>query len=949
MSATTLILKVNAIANEPIKLPVCPGSYFNAITKFEATVKWGDNEVDHMDIASTAAHTLEHTYSVSGEYAIVIEGGWVTSPGAQIGRLAFPAAAIRPQDNTMDKITTIKNMKNFWVHGQGDFKDCGSLTRIEDKIKILTSVDPSNNISLDQSPSSTALFIETFKACVNLSYLKLCTFLITNKVTSIKSIFADAAAFNRSVTDWDTSSVTDMSGAFQGATSFNRIVNFFDTESVLDMSDMFNGATAFNEWLNMWNVKKVKNMARMFKEAESFNTKLYKLRPIECLDMTEMFKGAVAFNQDIGTWKLGKVQHMEGMFCGATSFNQDISQWDTSQCTSMSGTFEYATNFNNFVNGWKTGNVQNMNSMFKGATSFDKPVHKWDTSSVTDMNNMFEKAASFNQPPSKWDTSSVQTMSGMFKDAASFNSDIYEWDTSSVTNMNNMFENATNFNSFVNSWDTSAVTSMENMFKSATNFNNFVNEWDMTSVQSIAGMFTDAVNFNKKVDKWTTTSITDMSEVFLGASSFNQEVKTWDTSNVVSVRGMFQNATNFKKGLGPLNLDSVPESSGWTCFLHDAAKYIPTQWKYYDRDCTWTPNVQQFEPLLFSGSHTGTTMRAPIIPAPATPTRPGGTNNKTFTDDPENGSQFSHPSLISKQNMLDDDPDTYTDSYTVSQRGSAVWEQIKVNNVPAGTSGYVNIKWCRKGKNTNHVVVWRSPNQSFSNGNRLSHYVDSNPSEWQQAELLLSGWTGATQEEIINTSIRYTDGIEEIMIIAYIDDVLTCTDEGPSGVYRIDPTSGGSWGPGWDSNQLGTFDTTSTPAIPKTLNVKWLGFNPFTNQPAGTNNTSFVGPATFTKVDSSFNAAALNGRGIWEVLVAPTGAELRWNDARSVYELYDQCPAGTNGFQIYTIEQTPDIELGTHEEITTSKPAPFTLMFSTDTLQLYVYDGNLWRIFNRDT
>lgn len=121
-----------------------------------------------------------------------------------------------------------------------------------------------------------------------------------------------------------------------------------------------------------------------------------------------------------------------------------------------------------------------------------------------------------------------------------------------------------------------------------------------------------------------------------------------------------------------------------------------------------------------------------------------------------------------------------------------------------------------------------------------------------------------------------------------------CSDGGSKGVITYESGSF-AWGPGWDPNQATTYDTSQSPAIPTVINLKWLGYNPYTNNPAGTNNTTFVGPATFTKVDSSWNAAALGGRGLYELLVTSTGEELRWNDTLAQYQLYATCKPGFTG------------------------------------------------------
>jgi len=73
---------------------------------------------------------------------------------------------------------------------------------------------------------------------------------------------------------WNTSSVTTMRSMFSGATAFNQDISSWDVSNVTDMQYMFNNADAFNEDISSWDVSSVTNMYGMFFDAAVFNQDL---------------------------------------------------------------------------------------------------------------------------------------------------------------------------------------------------------------------------------------------------------------------------------------------------------------------------------------------------------------------------------------------------------------------------------------------------------------------------------------------------------------------------------------------------------------------------------------------------------------------------------------------------------------------------------------------------
>jgi len=245
-------------------------------------------------------------------------------------------------------------------------------------------------------------------------------------VTTLRSMFERATAFNYDISEWDVSSVTDMSEMFYLATTFNQDIGSWDTSNVTDMGGMFYQASAFNQDIGSWNTANVTNMDTMFYEASAFNQDIGSWNTANVTSMFFMFT-RTSFNQNIGGWNTANVQTMSSMFSGITGFNQNIGSWNTANVVDMAYMFYEASAFNQDIGGWNTANVTGMAYMFDGATSFNQNIGSWDTSNVTDMDSMFRGATSFNQDIGSWNTVGVTSMSNMFNGAITFDQDLTGW------------------------------------------------------------------------------------------------------------------------------------------------------------------------------------------------------------------------------------------------------------------------------------------------------------------------------------------------------------------------------------------------------------------------------------------------------------------------------------------------------------------------------------------
>lgn len=301
-------------------------------------------------------------------------------------------------------------------------------------------------------------------------------------VTSMLSMFQDAASLNSDLSLWDTSNVTNMSSLFFGATSFNGPIGTWDTSKVTTMQSMFRLASSFNQNISNWNTGAVTNM--------SF-----------------MFTSAVSFNQDISNWNTGNVTTMAAMLQSAPVFNQDIGGWNTSKVTTMLTMFNGASAFNQDIGGWDISRVTNMVSMFNSATAFNQPIGPWNTSAVTNMQTMFASAAAFNQDLSNWDVSNVTTFASMFASATAFNGDVTTWDITGATTLIGMFTSAHSFNRSLAGWDVSGITTSSGFTNMLSNSGLSVANYDATLIAWDALSLSPSKNFGTTGLKYCTASV----------------------------------------------------------------------------------------------------------------------------------------------------------------------------------------------------------------------------------------------------------------------------------------------------------------------------------------------------------------------------------------------------------------------------------------------------------
>ncbi len=405
--------------------------------------------------------------------------------------------------------------------------------------------------------------------------------IVTTLMTDFSYIFIESdfeSAFNKPISDWDTSKVTNMSQMFQDAKAFNQDISKWNVSKVTDMSFMFFGARAFNQNLSGWNTSSVKNMSHMF-----------------C--------GAWKFNSDISGWDTRNVEDMEKMFSGA-EFNRNLSGWNVAKVTNMQGMFNGASIFNNGgssgIGNWDTRNVEKMYAMFHGATLFNQDLSRWNVAKVTSANRGY-----FASPPlllnpaflPKWpllsfnfltntiflQEDSVPSSFPKFTQEDPRGTGTLEWfavvDNSSSSRQRIIdYANSTgsavsdyfkpsgesvpvDFNNIV----TTLMTDMSFIFANTPNtpapFNKDISRWDIKNVTIMYGMFLNNGEFNQNISKWDVANVIEMGLLFMNSDKFNQNISSWNVAKVTNMQGMFSNASIFNSNISGWNVAKVTDMS----------------------------------------------------------------------------------------------------------------------------------------------------------------------------------------------------------------------------------------------------------------------------------------------------------------------------------------------------------------------------------------------------
>ena len=258
-------------------------------------------------------------------------------------------------------------------------------------------------------------------------------------VKDLTGTFANSAAANLDLSEFNVSSVESLYSTFYGSQATNLNIANWDVSNVYDLSGTFYGSQAKNLDVSKWHTSNVTTMYSTFYTSKSTTI-------------------------DVSKWNTSKVNNMRATFYGTIATTLDVSKWDTSNVTTMYSTF-YGTKATVLdVSKWNTSNVTDMSYMFYGVSAPSGPLENFNTSKVTAMRSMFYSSSIKTLNLSEWDTSKVTDFSSMFMTAQATEINTSGWNTSSATDMYAMFSEVKDTTLDVTSFDVSHVTDFGHMF-----------------------------------------------------------------------------------------------------------------------------------------------------------------------------------------------------------------------------------------------------------------------------------------------------------------------------------------------------------------------------------------------------------------------------------------------------------------------------------------------------
>lgn len=322
---------------------------------YNVNVDWGDGSSSTILTytgtgagAWLAANT--HTYSVAGDYTVVMTGvieGWNFAE--------YPTSK--------NAITDVQNWGPLTITTNNAFNGCGNL-----------------DVSATDSPTVTSADLSySFFGCTSLTGVG--GVWGVGSVTSFQSMFQNCIAFNGDVSLWNVSSGTDFRQMFSGCSAFNGDLSLWDVSSMTLSQQMFSQCSAFNSDLSLWDVSSLQNCFAMFDRATSFNSDISGWTLTSIRYMSSMFSGASSFNHPIGSWDISNLWSLpwvDGEFAlssflnNATAFDQDLSGLDISGATQLynfiSGSGISVSNYNLTLIGFASQDV-NFNVTFGSPTA----------------------------------------------------------------------------------------------------------------------------------------------------------------------------------------------------------------------------------------------------------------------------------------------------------------------------------------------------------------------------------------------------------------------------------------------------------------------------------------------------------------------------------------------------------------------------------------------------
>lgn len=520
-------MRIKTVANcTEIGIPIGPPSFLNE-TNFWFKVNFDVNDpsvlpvvikdTSHPNIrvnSSSGALTLYNQYSTAGQRDILIQGGFGNN-GSSNEQFCFaqtskhdsngdakPFSGRAPNSTPANiKEIVISSNREFFLHGQGDFKDFSNLDRLSgwNKYNVIKSADPAAEIR--KAATGTAFVDRTFQGCTSLTNNVNVAGIANSKdiLKSAQYTFADSAGLKIS---WYLTGVTNANYMFLNCTSnFDFPMQVLFKRNVIlpvvtSAKGMFEGCTNFTgasaTQISAWRMKSCTNASGMFK-----NTGIVDGTSIEylfgdgtnstMLDVSSLFEGCTSFTgEKFNKTRFSDLTTAANMFKGCTSFNpaaiNKLLSVASATLTDISGILEDCSSLTDgLIWTWKFPNVTNAENAMKGCSSFNGSIFEWfrQNTTVENTSGMFEGCSSWTGSSSQGGSNQTNfrllactNADRMFKGCTALNTtklgNLFRLNTPVVTSAQSMFEGCTSLDINASQWKLTSLLNATNMFKGCT-------------------------------------------------------------------------------------------------------------------------------------------------------------------------------------------------------------------------------------------------------------------------------------------------------------------------------------------------------------------------------------------------------------------------------------------------------------------------------------------------
>ena len=543
-------------------------SYRDREFNYSFRVDWGDGTVETITSADA-----RHTYTRAGEYQTVING--------QLEAFGFWQVP-----DSREQLLVVSELGDVgWQNLSGAFFRCSNLRAV---------------IGGDVSEVSDFSYLFYGASRLMLPGPALADWQ-TERVTTMRAMFAGAPFANPKVDSWNTSRVTDMSGVFQGSTRAKPKVNHWDTSQVTTFAGMFQGAGNVVVDLSSWELAQARDLSFMFADSQVVVQGLSSWDTGQVTSMYGMFSGGRApVDAGIASWNFSNVRYLDNMFNGITLATSTYSSLlkGIAATTNQSGVVLDAghSKYEDSASSARQSLVDKQWQISDAGLDRRAPptppvarsfVSRWR---VSDSNRTivlplvdgyrydFRLDCGDGSPRRRINLSNYRSARCTYDHAGEYTITIdglvEAWSFAEVPDSKDQllaverlgsvgwksfrgaFKGCSNLVQF-SGGDTSLVTDMEAMFHAADKVVPNTASWDTSKVTSLKHMFNSARAANPDVSSWDVSAVTDLSFMFYAAVNAKPEVSRWDISQVTDLFSMFRGAQSADPDVSNWNTSQV--------------------------------------------------------------------------------------------------------------------------------------------------------------------------------------------------------------------------------------------------------------------------------------------------------------------------------------------------------------------------------------------------------